>query len=221
MVGPGNCCDFAFRSQYVGDVPDMNDVVTAATGRDASNNEILYASTAKWNSNLQTSVKIQPPKRPMLFMATNAAQRTVTQITQLPYGKFVFPLFFNFIFYNMIVHLMTLVDNKIYSISQKSVVPISACGAVLCACSSLLFYFYSRLQGDILLSKKAINSKDEIISKTKEIKLYTIRELDALAVSNGKQKCECSFLAVSEVALTHNDITILIYHTLVYLSMIF
>ncbi len=56
-MGPGNSCDYTFRSSFAGDVPDIGDVYSAATGQKRDGAELVYPATAEWNEDLQTTVK--------------------------------------------------------------------------------------------------------------------------------------------------------------------
>lgn len=62
-MGPGNCCDFTFRSEFVGDIPNMSEVFTAATGELQGGEEMVYPSTVEWNNDLQTDTMIVPSPR--------------------------------------------------------------------------------------------------------------------------------------------------------------
>jgi hypothetical protein len=42
VMGPGNTCDYVFRSEYAGDHPSLPDVVQAATGKTLTGEDYLY-----------------------------------------------------------------------------------------------------------------------------------------------------------------------------------
>ena len=65
MVGPGNNCDYSFRSDYVGHQPDMDAFLAAATGVDPNaaggEGEFQYESALNWGHRLQTNRKVSLP----------------------------------------------------------------------------------------------------------------------------------------------------------------
>jgi hypothetical protein len=65
VLGPGNACDFAHRSSFVGDSPDIAAVLEAATGQTSDGKSIMYPSTELWSDNLKTHKKFNPnsPRR--------------------------------------------------------------------------------------------------------------------------------------------------------------
>ena len=48
VLGPGNVCDFMYRSKYAGDHPSVSDVVRFSTGKEQTGDEIVYESTKAW-----------------------------------------------------------------------------------------------------------------------------------------------------------------------------
>jgi hypothetical protein len=61
VLGPGNSCDFFFRSSYVGDLADMQQVVQMATGREEGGEEVVYPTAVEWNEKMQTSRRLVVP----------------------------------------------------------------------------------------------------------------------------------------------------------------
>lgn len=55
MLGPGNACDYSFRSAYVGDIVDINELLTVVTGKNCiTGEEYIYPPTLDWNTKLDT-----------------------------------------------------------------------------------------------------------------------------------------------------------------------
>jgi len=52
VLGPGNLCDFAHRSEYAGDHCDLPAVIAAATGVLPDGQEMVYESTRQWYAKL-------------------------------------------------------------------------------------------------------------------------------------------------------------------------
>ena len=49
VLGPGNVCDFAYRSKFAGDHPSISDLVQYSIGlEEATGEEIIYDSTRAW-----------------------------------------------------------------------------------------------------------------------------------------------------------------------------
>lgn len=48
VVGPGNFCDYAYRSAFAGDHPPSADVIRAATGLESNGKEFVYPVTEQW-----------------------------------------------------------------------------------------------------------------------------------------------------------------------------
>lgn len=61
MLGPGNSCDYFFRSSYVGDLADMHEVAQMATGRKEGGEEIIYPSAVEWNKKMITDTELTVP----------------------------------------------------------------------------------------------------------------------------------------------------------------
>jgi len=53
VLGAGNICDYAVRSQYAGDLLDLDALEVAATGKHSDGTEYVYPSTAQWFSDLK------------------------------------------------------------------------------------------------------------------------------------------------------------------------
>eukprot|EP00618_Florenciella_parvula_P001960 CAMPEP_0119502758 /NCGR_PEP_ID=MMETSP1344-20130328/24128_1 /TAXON_ID=236787 /ORGANISM="Florenciella parvula, Strain CCMP2471" /LENGTH=312 /DNA_ID=CAMNT_0007538991 /DNA_START=24 /DNA_END=959 /DNA_ORIENTATION=+ len=64
VFGPGNQCDYAFRSEYAGHYPDLADVMHAATGRKSDGSEYVYDSTKTWFNRLNANSLAEPSTRP-------------------------------------------------------------------------------------------------------------------------------------------------------------
>jgi hypothetical protein len=60
VLGPGNSCDFAHRSRFVGDLADLTEVLEAATGENSEGAAVIYPSTKKWSKQLNLMEKFQP-----------------------------------------------------------------------------------------------------------------------------------------------------------------
>jgi len=54
VLGPGNACDFAHRSEYAGHEPDLAELIAAATGVDSRGVEVVYQSTKDWLDRLDS-----------------------------------------------------------------------------------------------------------------------------------------------------------------------
>lgn len=65
VVGPGNCCDFASRSEYVGDLLDLEALEVAATGQRRNGAEYVYPSTKAWFERLQVATVYDPNTVPL------------------------------------------------------------------------------------------------------------------------------------------------------------
>jgi hypothetical protein len=61
VLGPGNNCDFSYRCSFVGDLADLNDVLTAATGRTAEGEEVFYSRTLEWNEKMNNQSEARDP----------------------------------------------------------------------------------------------------------------------------------------------------------------
>jgi len=59
-VGPGNVCDFAFRSKYAGDDPDISTLYNFAAGKTMEGDQILFESTKRWFDTLKFDQRIAP-----------------------------------------------------------------------------------------------------------------------------------------------------------------
>jgi hypothetical protein len=59
VLGPGNVCDYAYRSDYAGDHVDLNVLLMYASGEDCSGKEITYESTENWFKKLKNTKKLE------------------------------------------------------------------------------------------------------------------------------------------------------------------
>jgi peroxiredoxin len=53
VMGPGQQCEYAYRSTFVGDDPDLDTVLEFATGVAATGEEHVYASSKQWTNKLR------------------------------------------------------------------------------------------------------------------------------------------------------------------------
>ncbi|GMI43256.1 hypothetical protein TeGR_g3801 [Tetraparma gracilis] len=59
VLGPGNLCDFAFRSAFAGDHVDLPGLLKFATGSTPDGQEVVYESTANWVSRLRNYTRLE------------------------------------------------------------------------------------------------------------------------------------------------------------------
>eukprot|EP01137_Pigoraptor_chileana_P013298 Opistho-2@66629 len=59
VLGPGNSCDFAYRSQYAGDHPNPEDVLAAATGAVSEDTTYVFPSTEAWVKRIRADVRVE------------------------------------------------------------------------------------------------------------------------------------------------------------------
>ena len=76
VMGPGNTCDYVFRSEYAGDHPSLPDVVQAATGKTLTGEDYLYPSTAMWAKRLDMSNKKDASATPRRLAAERSSLDT-------------------------------------------------------------------------------------------------------------------------------------------------
>ena len=53
VMGPGNTCSYSFRSEYAGHMPNMDDVIAAATGVQKNGEPFVHEKTKRWLNFLQ------------------------------------------------------------------------------------------------------------------------------------------------------------------------
>eukprot|EP00038_Savillea_parva_P007222 m.168699 g.168699 ORF g.168699 m.168699 type:complete len:798 (-) comp12991_c0_seq1:1957-4350(-) len=61
VLGPGNRCEYSYRSQYAGDHPDPQTILAAATGRTANGVEFLYPTARRWAALLRVHEFMDTP----------------------------------------------------------------------------------------------------------------------------------------------------------------
>jgi len=61
VLGPGNACEYAYRSQYAGDHPDINDVFAAATGLTSTGADFQYPMAKRWANRLRVDEVVALP----------------------------------------------------------------------------------------------------------------------------------------------------------------
>ncbi len=79
VLGPGNMCDYSYRSSYVGDVADMREVLAAATGSDAAGEEVIYEPTLDWNHKLNANARHETSERSGMTGSSEAVFMTTTK----------------------------------------------------------------------------------------------------------------------------------------------
>jgi len=77
VLGAGNVCDYAFRSQYAGDHPPIKEVMVAATGQAADGEDYVYPVTQAWVDKLDLTHKsvAVPSKPPTISEESEAASQ--------------------------------------------------------------------------------------------------------------------------------------------------
>jgi hypothetical protein len=188
VLGPGNLCDFAHRSTYVGDIPDMTEVLQAATGQLSSGEEVFYPSTLAWNSRLSTGSTMPTSSHSTLPLPASP----------------IFPLLKRAYIIAAAISLVVVYGLAVYpDTGQQTTLRRLAAAGVLSILVPILIALGMRALAEGS-SKRPAHTFSSSAAPTcplpppknpeAGVELITMKELDNRVLSMGYPKCECTFL---------------------------
>eukprot|EP00939_MAST-03C_sp_MAST-3C-sp1_P002117 g2117.t1 len=198
VVGPGNVCDYAYRSEYAGDHPLIRDVLVAATGKQPNGSDYVYPATKQWFEKLRGFEKVDS-KKPLIRSRKDSKSHTKRSIE---------------------------VDkSSLSSIFSGSIVVVFASLAIVAVALAGAFsiYFYrnefSELEMTligtfisafvVLISlfswSHRLFSNSEPAFELPVPKLLTPKEIDAKVLSKGGLECDCGAV-VTQLPFLEQDI---------------
>ena len=182
VVGPGNFCDYAYRSAFAGDHPLSTDVIRAATGLESDGKDFVYPVTEQWLKKLGS-----------LTPASVSSSLDVNTTRQL--GLFSAVL----ISIPLILSLFTL-DPNMFTLQA---IDVKIVGSTVLVC--MLAIMSSVKPASSSSSSDATSNKKNNEEKVKEVKnplpkptLMTPKEIDRKLLEQGMIECDCGAV-VSEL----------------------
>ena len=179
VLGPGNHCDFSFRSQFAGDHADLAQVMEAVTGKTDEGNDYIFPSTTKWFEKLKIAKRMEPlriEKNSLLDASRLFGRDGITTLrTNI---VFIYALGSIGV---LIASMMSLHEITSFANVWKSNTFVLICLAFV----YISWYMLCRERG-VKKAKDIENTFD--IGK---IEILTTKEIDLRVVENGFAECEC------------------------------
>ncbi len=173
VLGPGNVCDFAYRSNHAGDHPDLNLIFSYATGVDNTGNEIVYESTKNWFNWMRNDKRVMTVRGRVVSNSglEGALIKYALPIVLSPYSV-SFGLGFAARFG-----------------SRRSEGAISAATWGLSA--AVLFASARKLARVVYARMKSASDNTKYIDAVADVKLLTPLDVDRRVLESGLPECDC------------------------------
>ncbi|GMH78925.1 hypothetical protein TrST_g6134 [Triparma strigata] len=169
VFGPGNVCDFAFRSAYAGDHVDLSLVFKYAVGKDGEGKELVYESTENWFSLMKNDRKL-----------TVSFTGSIVQQTTFHHLSNVVRKFFG-------TRTGVALGLGVFSFTAtKALTRKSATSSVLVAASVSSFY-----TGFRALLSFALRPRVKYLDAQNDIVLLTPIDIDKKVLESGLPECDC------------------------------
>eukprot|EP01084_Bolivina_argentea_P051028 93864_1 len=197
ILGPGNHCDYAYRSKYAGDHPLINNVLKAAIGSDIDDNKtsFVYPSTAKWvkdlkvnkiseNASSQTNLrkktmhtKDDDDAKYLQSIRNDQEKRFVQNNNQ--YGNY-------FLYLGLIIFVVSIVMGAYYDNTYTA----HAFGMILVLIIIMILQY----------RKHNKTQKIYDVNYGTNVTLFTLNDIDEIALKMGDIKCDCGFVQEQDVS---------------------
>ena len=180
VLGPGNHCDYSFRSQFAGDHADLAKVMEAVTGKTHDGIDYIFPSTIKWFEKLKISKRMEPlkiQKTPVLKLCPLCGRGSVTAL-RTP-AVLIYALGSIGV---LIASMMSLQETASFTNAWESNIFVLIC----LACVSGVYY--------MICGERAVKKSNDIeknIFDVGKIEILTTKEIDLRVVENGFAECEC------------------------------
>eukprot|EP00518_Triparma_eleuthera_P018090 CAMPEP_0197545810 /NCGR_PEP_ID=MMETSP1320-20131121/701_1 /TAXON_ID=91990 /ORGANISM="Bolidomonas sp., Strain RCC2347" /LENGTH=606 /DNA_ID=CAMNT_0043105347 /DNA_START=13 /DNA_END=1833 /DNA_ORIENTATION=+ len=178
VLGPGNLCDFAFRSTYAGDHVDLDTIFKYAIGSDpTSGEELLYESTDNWFKKMKNDRRLTISPMGNIVAAgglvsfSNSVLRAISSRTSVALGLGVAAGLAS-----------SAVSRKVNGGSGRRTGVLSA----LFGLSVSSLYLAQKT-----IMNAYIHSKLKYIDASMEVKLLTPIEIDDKVLESGLPECDC------------------------------
>eukprot|EP00742_Colponemidia_sp_Colp-10_P002917 GILJ01003114.1.p1 GENE.GILJ01003114.1~~GILJ01003114.1.p1 ORF type:complete len:620 (-),score=94.09 GILJ01003114.1:95-1954(-) len=201
ILGPGNQCDYAFRSQYFGDLPDLGDILHILGGHE--DGTIMSEATKQWTESLAVSkTAAAQPRRPTMQPVAEATNTIFPSLSGDAYAQYS-----SITSGHAVLGLLTLSVGSYYFQSRGLLgSPTESPLSFIC---HLLIAFFGLLIPLRLLPKAVANPSFEFapineldsessgrehekVEDEAELVFYTPKEIDTLSVQHGAVACDCS-----------------------------
>eukprot|EP00128_Syssomonas_multiformis_P014837 Colp12_sorted_trinity150504_noHs@1235 len=192
LMGPGNNCDYSYRSKYIGDHPLIEDIKEAALGVNAKGDVYTYERTKTWIRKLSVStIKNLPPKPQAEKKVTKSSEKEVAPsepaTSVASYAAALLPV-------------AAAVLYTLYGGVSKSNKPIIAIAVVI----GLALFVYLQKKS---ASSKVVHKLERKESQDEELQstLYTPQQIDSFALDHGLLDCDCSSVFSNIDMLTNHS----------------
>eukprot|EP00743_Colponemidia_sp_Colp-15_P003080 GILK01003328.1.p1 GENE.GILK01003328.1~~GILK01003328.1.p1 ORF type:complete len:638 (+),score=93.76 GILK01003328.1:35-1915(+) len=206
ILGPGNQCDYAFRSEYFGDLPNLGDILHILGGQE--DGTFMSEATRQWTDNLAVSKTASAqPRRSVMQSVAEDGGTIFPSLSGDAYAQYS-----SITSGHAMIGLLTLSIGSYYFQSRGLLAsptesPFSFICHLLIAFFGLLIPLRLRPKSgaDPSFEFAAINEADsegfgqkheEIEEEEEEAEaelvFYTPKEIDTLSVEHGALACDCS-----------------------------
>ena len=203
VLGPGNTCDYAYRSKFAGDHPDLKDVLAAASGKDVgeSGAAYIYPTTKAWAKRLKGGEKFVDKNRKDGHMSKENHENYLENLRQdaekrvdktgnnrfLRYSALCTVCIVCHGCFRMTQNAMkwndgVIVDDNVFKVDLAIIFVVS----LLQYCVNCILHLPSTVATPENVEK---SSDDKCPFK---ITLLTPKEIDTLAAGMGNINCDCS-----------------------------
>ena len=204
VLGPGNTCDYAYRSRFAGDHPDLKLVLAAASGKDVgeSGAAYIYPTTKAWAKRLKGGEKFVDKNREDGHMSKENDENYLEILRQDAESRVGETGNNRFSRYSALC-TVCIVCHRCFRMTQnamKSNDGVIVDGHVFKVDLAIIFSVFLFQYGVnyIFHMSSTVATPAENVEKSSDdkcpfkISLLTPKEIDTLAAGMGNIKCDCS-----------------------------